>query len=169
MKSEYPLEQSNALNQEVKPLQPQGKQLKRGSKQSNGKLAWQAKVYKINPDESQALNEFHSVCNAVFGRDGNICRSCFRTKYKLSRESLFLTAHHIISRESGGTNDMDNLLSLCNECHDKIEELNLKSRSEIEGYFTTDKKHWSREENIGIRWQQWVYGGYQKPTRNNPK
>lgn len=32
-----------------------------------------------------------------------------------------LEAHHIIHRSLGGPNDLNNLITLCHTCHDKIE------------------------------------------------
>lgn len=136
---------------------------KRGLERLEDRKEWQQRVYKNVPDDSQSLIEFHSLCNFVFKRDGMSCQSCFKTRYKLSFEQLYLTAHHIISREEGGTNDMDNLITLCNKCHDLIEESSLKTREEIYGFCSGDKRHWSRDENIGLSWQQWVYGGRRKP------
>jgi len=31
-----------------------------------------------------------------------------------------LTVHHIIPRSAGGTDNLDNLITLCRECHDAI-------------------------------------------------
>jgi hypothetical protein len=103
------------------------------------------------------------LCNFVFKRDGLSCQSCFKTRYKLTQANAFLTAHHILPREDGGKNDMDNLMTLCNKCHDIIEELKLRTKEEIYGHLSGDKRHWSRDENIGVHWTQWVYGGRRKP------
>lgn len=163
MKSEYHLEPYKDTKPEEKQAPAQGKQLKHGSKPSNGKLLWQAKVYKINQDESEALQEFHKICNEVFKRDKNSCSACFKTRYKLSQIGAFLTAHHIQPREAGGANELSNLIALCNKCHDAIESIGLKSKEEIYGYFTDEKKHWYRKESICVRWQEWVYGGKRRP------
>lgn len=44
----------------------------------------------------------------------NICQECKRSDLKLD-------IHHIVPREFGGTNDLNNLIPLCRSCHKKIE------------------------------------------------
>jgi 5-methylcytosine-specific restriction endonuclease McrA len=48
----------------------------------------------------------------VMERDGHQCRMCGRS------EGL-ADVHHIIKRSQGGTDDMDNLILLCRNCHNK--------------------------------------------------
>jgi len=45
----------------------------------------------------------------VFNRDNWRCRSCSSV--------LQLQCDHIVNRSSGGTHDMDNLQTLCAQCH----------------------------------------------------
>ena len=59
------------------------------------------------------------VREAVFNRDGNICLCCL-SKY------CFLEVDHIIEVCNGGTNDMDNLQTLCSECNRAKEQLRKK-------------------------------------------
>lgn len=59
-------------------------------------------------------------CAWVKSRDGNRCTECgypagFRRK---TRE---LQVHHIITISEGGTNELDNLITLCHICHRKID------------------------------------------------
>jgi len=51
------------------------------------------------------------VRREVLGRDGHRCRApgCHRTR--------FLEVHHIVPSSRGGTNDSDNLVTLCSSCH----------------------------------------------------
>lgn|SRR3990167_4987648 len=165
MKSESATEQSKDLKRDIGLPLLQEKQLSSGRKRSNGKIGWQQKVYKIGKNESESLQDFHKVSVEVFKRDGYACESCFKTRYKLSREDKFLTCHHILPREDGGQNGMDNLITLCNTCHDIIEEKRLKTKSDIYGFLSEDKRHWHRESNTGMKWQQWVYGGYHRPNK----
>ena len=51
---------------------------------------------------------------------------------------MILTIHHIIPRADGGQADLDNLITLCLECHDAIEELGLGTHLEIYGYFSKE-------------------------------
>lgn len=163
MKSESDFVPSNDSRTDKLYQNSQSKPLNRGSKRSNGKVEWQQKVYQINEDNTEKLDEFHTLCNFVFRRDEFSCQACFRTRYKLSQVGLFLTAHHVIPRIERGLDIMDNLLTLCNECHDVIEETKFRTKPEIYGYMTKDKKHWHRDETYGEKWTQWVYGGRRKP------
>lgn len=61
------------------------------------------KKKRINPDEYKAL------CNSVFDRDNWRCTECN------SRNNL--TAHHVIYRSQGGEDSMENLKTLCSDCH----------------------------------------------------
>ena len=69
----------------------------------------------------------------VFERDGYECVRCDAT--------LCLTVHHIKPREKGGSDDLTNLVTLCNICHDIVEldpfELfvKVKSRKAQEVYY----------------------------------
>lgn len=50
--------------------------------------------------------------DAVLARDGYRCRCCSRKHG--------LTSHHIVPRELGGPNTVDNLLALCAHCHGRL-------------------------------------------------
>ena len=45
----------------------------------------------------------------VFDRDGHRCQECGRAGR--------LEAHHVVELANGGTNDMNNLKTLCRACH----------------------------------------------------
>ena len=47
----------------------------------------------------------------VFARDNYTCQCCGKSKDKI------LQTHHIIYRSNGGTNRVDNLITVCTECH----------------------------------------------------
>lgn len=80
-----------------------------------------------------------------------------------------LTVHHIIPRPAGD-DSMDNLMSLCHQCHDEIEGGGL-TRHEIEKGFDADplpdyveltrvfKNPYDVEEWRDIDWRIRVYGG----------
>ena len=48
-------------------------------------------------------------------RDGWVCHLC--GWHAVGRNRYFLHAHHIVPRGRGGTDTLDNLISLCLECH----------------------------------------------------
>lgn len=47
----------------------------------------------------------------VFARDNYTCQCCGKSKGKI------LQTHHIIYRSNGGTNRVDNLITICTDCH----------------------------------------------------
>lgn len=127
--------------------------------------SWHKTVYKSKRRESGDLVEFHTVAKEVFKRDGQKCMACWISRAKLLRMERFLTAHHLIARSDGGENNHENLLTLCNVCHDQIEELGIKTKEEINGYFTKDKRRYVIDDAVGESWQQWVYGGKRNPNK----
>lgn len=50
----------------------------------------------------------------VLERDNHTCQECGQ---KLKR----LETHHILARRYGGTDDLDNIITLCHKCHTTIE------------------------------------------------
>lgn len=58
----------------------------------------------------------------VLNRDNHQCQNC-KGKYK----DKHLNVHHIVFRSSGGSDDAENLITLCKTCHDKLHhgEINL--------------------------------------------
>jgi 5-methylcytosine-specific restriction endonuclease McrA len=120
--------------------------------------SWRAKVYKpATIDLSPAWELSRSAC---VSRDKNICQSC---KKRFSEQRL--TAHHIISRSNHGSDDLENLITLCYSCHDEIEYLNLSKSSIIE-YKKSQKikvKPVKIEDDSIKDWHSWVYGSYKNP------
>jgi 5-methylcytosine-specific restriction endonuclease McrA len=58
----------------------------------------------VDPQASLA-----EVSRLVFTRDGWQCRHC--------KDRNGLHAHHVIYRSEGGSDTMDNLITLCAQCH----------------------------------------------------
>jgi hypothetical protein len=56
-------------------------------------------------------------------RDGYTCQVCKKSKCRLE-------VHHILERSKGGCDDVDNLITLCKDCHDKVhnKEIDLKKK-----------------------------------------
>ena len=80
---------------------------------------------------------WQQIRQQVLKRDNYTCQDCFR-------KARSLDVHHIIPRKKGGTNDLNNLISYCPECHrfrrgtndSLIESLNLQP-NEFRGRVTT--------------------------------
>ena len=123
---------------------------------------WHSKVYH-NKEEFFEEPEWKGICQAVKARDKNRCVSCHKLPH--------LTVHHIIPRKSGGTDYPPNLITLCVDCHNEIEELDIRNKKQIEDY-KYDRKYIKKDHTIitsnkPVRWQQWVYGGYKNPCLTN--
>lgn len=59
--------------------------------------------------------EFSSRRDAVLHRDKYTCQICGKKHVKLE-------VHHIVYRSQGGTDDEDNLITLCEDCHDALHD-----------------------------------------------
>ncbi len=57
----------------------------------------------------------------VLLRDMRLCQECLR---KESMVTLATEVDHILPKSQGGTDDLDNLQSLCHRCHSKKTALN---------------------------------------------
>ena len=66
----------------------------------------------------------------VLNRDNYTCQYC-KGKSKNSR----LEVHHIVFRKNGGSDDAENLITLCKTCHDSLHkgEIKLKKNGKIKG------------------------------------
>lgn len=66
----------------------------------------------------------------VLNRDNYTCQYC-KGKSKDSR----LHVHHIIFRRNGGSDEQENLITLCKTCHDKLHEgkISLKKNGKVKG------------------------------------
>ena len=56
---------------------------------------------------------FSSRKEAVLNRDNYKCQHC-------GKKNCRLEVHHIVYRSKGGTDDENNLITLCEECHDSV-------------------------------------------------
>lgn len=70
---------------------------------------WKAKQQRMTQKE-KFQEEFLEMRTAVLKRDNYTCVNCGRTGGELH-------VHHIIPRSEGGTNNLDNLVTLCERCH----------------------------------------------------
>ena len=70
------------------------------------------KLYKWQYQKSNRLDE--NLRKAIIMRDGNRCMEC-------GASNCILEAHHIVPRRLKGSDTIDNLITLCDKCHDKTE------------------------------------------------
>lgn len=60
---------------------------------------------------------FDNTKAMVLNRDGYKCHIC-----KDKKKGVKLEVHHIIFRSNGGSDDADNLITLCHDCHKKLHD-----------------------------------------------
>ena len=83
------------------------------------------------------MKDFYNVKQYVLHRDGYCCKKCAKDKTELH-------VHHIIFRCNGGTNCPDNLITLCETCHNSLhlaenaEDLSKKLASKLRRKSTLD-------------------------------
>jgi len=65
-------------------------------------------------------DSYKFLMKKVFERDRWTCRNPFCESYRN------LTIHHIIKRSQGGGDELGNLITLCLDCHEKIERHELE-------------------------------------------
>jgi hypothetical protein len=89
----------------------------------------------------KAINiEWTALKACIMIQQKNKCAMC-----KKWLEDLEFTLHHIVPRAKGGKDELDNLIGLCNKCHDIAEEKEL-NREEIINYYK--RCHSIRHSNI---------------------
>lgn len=106
--------------------------------------------------------DWPTIRGRALSSSGKICYACGKKFHSHS-----LSVHHIIPRRKGINNDKNNLVVLCYQCHDRIERnttfYNCKKNIQLVfqlSKLTRRKSTWK----FGVRWQQWVYGGYRRPN-----
>jgi len=81
----------------------------------------------INGKEYQEGEQlgFYNIREYILHRDNHVCQYC-----KGKSKDKILQVHHIIPRSQGGTDNPENLLTLCLTCHDKHHngEIKLKAK-----------------------------------------
>ena len=101
-----------------------------------------------------------------------------RAKYRCERcgRGGKLTVHHILSRDLGGPDILENLIALCTRCHDYVHANidHLVSRDliigsilkDIEIIKKTDLEDDGEDEFARYHksWHAWVYGGTRNPN-----
>lgn len=135
---------------------------------------WHKNVYHACTVDYDLWNR---IKEAVLERDGLRCQACRKRKQRKQ-----LTAHHILPREFGGTNEMDNLITVCHRCHDYVEESGFRTWREIAGctlYIDWDEESRKDAEShdraariiddARPEWHCVVYGCGKRKARNKKK
>lgn len=121
-------------------------------------MDWHSRVYrKIESDGKKfRSDEWRMLRQLVLKNDKFYCQRCDK-KFPNSE----LTAHHIVPRDDGGVDDLSNLITLCNPCHDYVEINNLRSRAAIMGSIEIETP--MGDAVVVGDWHAWVYGGARNP------
>jgi hypothetical protein len=70
-----------------------------------------------------------AVMREVLNRDKNACTECGWTQTEWNRtDPRYLELHHKEHHVKGGKNEADNLITLCNKCHDEIHKTEKKQK-----------------------------------------
>ena len=80
----------------------------------------------------------------VLDRDSYVCQSC-KGKSKDSR----LEVHHIQFRSENGSDDVENLITLCKTCHDKVHDYTLTLK--LTGKRKSNLKHSTQMNSIRVQ------------------
>ncbi len=70
---------------------------------------------------------FYNVKSAVLNRDSYTCQIC-GAKYTR------LEVHHILFKSNGGSDSMDNLVTLCHDCHGKVHSGKLEFNKKVKSF-----------------------------------
>lgn len=135
--------------------------------------AWHADVYHAgNHNNYYASPEWRKLRRVCLDRDHYTCQRCDKRM-----KAADLQAHHLIPRAEGGPDDLPNLLTLCNPCHDYAEVNNLRTWADIAGSVEVEITVESGERRNGMQpqypdesfirpeWHRWVYGGVRRSGR----
>ena len=124
---------------------------------------WQKRVYRRRIPNFISRDDWHKLRMACLRRDNFSCLRC----EKSSRQGM--QAHHLIPRDQGGADDVTNLVTLCNNCHDIVEIAGYKTKVEIVGSYeevpiepAKVKPIIKTEEGYSFirpSWHKYVYGG----------
>lgn len=124
---------------------------------------WHKRVYRRRIPNFITKDDWHKLRMACLRRDDFTCLRC----EKQSRQGM--QAHHLVPRDNGGADDVENLVTLCNSCHDFVEIAGYKTRAEIIGSYEETIIEMPKEKQLKPRereysftrpsWHKFVYGG----------
>lgn len=88
---------------------------------------------------------FANSREACLNRDNYKCKCCGATKTRLE-------AHHIIYRSQGGSDDLENLTTLCESCHEALHRGELKEfEAKLKGKCKGSLKHATQMNSIRVQ------------------
>lgn len=105
-------------------------------------------------------SDWDSRRESVYKRDDHECQNCGRTRG--SSGNIELHAHHVVPKSKGGTHEVSNLITVCNDCHKAIHnksktapsknsidiDTDISRISSIEDILSFNKKYNSAKEEL---------------------
>lgn len=94
---------------------------------------------KINSSSKISSRKWNKTRQQVIVRDNGICVLCFLKHNRIFSKAL--EVHHIVKRidDPSLMYDLDNLVTVCRECHEELEKLPVKKQKELLGIKEKDK------------------------------
>jgi 5-methylcytosine-specific restriction endonuclease McrA len=109
--------------------------------------AWKEQVYK----EKVISQTRAPLRSAALKRDHSKCQRCGMKEH--------LSIHHMIPIASDGADVLENIIVLCDSCHDLVEGTSCVTRQAIINYVEGDHENIT-ENAVNIKdWRKIVYGG----------
>jgi len=138
---------------------------------------WRRFVYHKNYKKEKLSDDWFKALAHCLKRDHYICQRCEKAGSRDIGSAVHISAHHIIPRGEGGGNNVSNLITLCDPCHDYVEVNELKTKVDIIGSYEDEvnqnleaaeaeekRKRITDEGYHFIRpeWHKYVYGGQKR-------
>lgn len=121
--SANPLWKYGDWNAAPKAKKPEPEKAKRVNK--SRKKGWRAK--QTAKKRAAKAKGYVKVCAEVDARDGGRCQCCGRMTRPVADLSPDARHHHhIVYRSQGGKDEPENVITLCNECHDREHQHRIK-------------------------------------------
>ena len=125
---------------------------------------WEGRVYGLRSvdDAKREAAWWRFLTASILRRDKRRCKRC---NLRGTTDNP-LSVHHVIPRAEAGTDDFENLLTLCRSCHNWVEPHDppLRTAAEIEASILGDKMPKPMSVADGSDWHEWVYGGAKNPN-----
>lgn len=118
------------------------------------KANWRTEVY--CPAVQKTPDDWEFVRLERLVLDHNQCQRC--------KSPCFVTVHHIVPRDQGGSDAIENLITLCTKCHDEVECIGLYTRRQIEHSYDSPSLV-EIDPLPDTDWHTWVYGSARNPNK----
>ena len=102
---------------------------------------WKQTHYEMTHKKWNKWNrEYSKVRPLILERDNNTCQICKGKSDKLFKKKFQIIVHHITKVKDGGTNEPNNLVTLCQLCNIAIDHGIFAMGTSTFGYHPTEKK-----------------------------